>query len=63
MLEFPDRIGALIRRLEAGQSVTRDDVSRMAALQALDIAKLGEDFVREVVASNHERLAAIEEAL
>ena len=46
-MTLPSRISELIRRIEAGESVTQPDVDRLARLQALDIAKAGEDFVRE----------------
>ena len=49
MIEVPDRIGNLIKRLEAGESVTRQDVARLAALQSLDLAKIGEDFARQAM--------------
>ena len=52
MISFPDRIGKLIERIEAGEKVTQADVDRIATLQALDIAKAGEDFVREAVAED-----------
>jgi hypothetical protein len=51
-MNLPDRLTPLIRKLEGGQPVTRDDLDRTAALQALDLAKLGEDFVRETIAAD-----------
>lgn len=47
MISFPSRIDELIRRLEVGEAVTQQDVDRIAQLQALDLAKLGEDFMRQ----------------
>ncbi len=54
---FPDRIGALIAKIEGGQPVTQQDVDRMAALQLLDIAKIGEDFARDSIAREEKRTA------
>ena len=51
---LPDRLSKLMSRIEAGGTVTQQDVDRVAQLQALDIAKAGEDFVRERVAAEHE---------
>lgn len=41
------RLTAVIEKLEAGDTVTRDDVQRVAALQALDIAVAGREFMEE----------------
>jgi hypothetical protein len=46
MIDFPDRLSGLIAKLEAGQTVSQRDVNRLATLQALDLAKVGEDFMR-----------------
>lgn len=46
-LTIPSRIGQLIDRIEAGQPVTQTDVDRLATLQALDLAKAGEQFANE----------------
>ena len=45
MIALPDRIGALITRIEAGETVTQEDVDRIARLQALDLARAGREFV------------------
>lgn len=50
----PDRLSTLIQRLEAGQAITQPDVDRVAALQALDLAKLGEDFARATIDSDNQ---------
>lgn len=50
MLTIPSRITQLIERLESGP-LTPPEVSRLLALQALDLAKLGEDFVRQICAA------------
>ena len=52
MIQLPDRLGKLVRALEAGQAVTQQDVDRVAALQVLDLARIGEDFARETIARN-----------
>lgn len=54
---LPDRISGLIQQIEAGNPVTRADVDRVARLQALDIAKAGEDFAREAIARAEEGIA------
>jgi hypothetical protein len=46
----PDRLGALIKRLEAGEKVTQSDVNRIAQLQALDLALFGQACAREHIA-------------
>ncbi len=48
-MTVPDRLTPLIRKLEGGQKLTRDDLDRLATLQALDLAKLGEEFAREMI--------------
>lgn len=53
---FPDRLGPLIARLEAGQPVTQGDLRLIATLQVLDIAKIGEDFVRDKMQRERDRL-------
>ena len=52
MIRLPDRISALIAKVESGVELTPDDVRRTSLLQALDVAKLGEDFVRDVIAAD-----------
>ena len=61
MLFFPDRIGQLMRLIEAGEPITQADLDRIAALQALDIAKAGEDFVRQAVAADRAASEALEQ--
>lgn len=51
---LPDRISKLIASIEAGETVTQRDVNRVAALQALDLAKLGEDFAREAIQADQQ---------
>jgi hypothetical protein len=52
MIEAPSRVAALIQRIEAGNEPTADELRRVATLQALDLAKVGEDFVREMCQEN-----------
>lgn len=61
MPALPDRLEQLIDRLEAGETITRADVDRAAALIALDTAQLGRDFVRAAAADNDRALAALED--
>lgn len=60
-VRIPDRIGALIAAVEAGRDLTAKDVERVALLQVLDLAKLGEDFVREVIAADERLTKALED--
>lgn len=47
MIPFPNRIAKLIEAVETGQPVAGETLEQMARLQALDVAKAGEDFVRQ----------------
>ena len=60
---FPDRIDGLIKRLEAGENVTQKDVNKLATLQVLDLAKLGEDFTREAIAREEQQTADLQASL
>jgi len=55
-MTFPDRISGLIAQLEAGKPLTHANVQRAGQLQALDLAKIGEDFARETIARNKKEL-------
>jgi hypothetical protein len=58
-MNLPDRLSKLIAKVESGADLTPDDVRRTAMLQAMDLAKLGEDFVREAVARDAEATKAL----
>ncbi len=58
---LPSRISDLMKRIEAGETVTREDVDRIATLQALDAARLAEDFVREAIARDAQSTARLAE--
>lgn len=45
----PCRITELINTLESGQSITQQQVNRIATLQALDLVKIGRDTAREAL--------------
>lgn len=60
MLQLPSRITELIRRIEAGDTVTQADVRRIVELQLLDAAKLGEDFVREAIQRDRDQIKVLE---
>ena len=47
MIQVPSRVSELIQRLEAGDDPTPEELRRVARLQALDIVRAGEDFVRQ----------------
>ena len=54
MIAFPDRISGLIEKLEAGNEVTQKELDDVARLQALDLIKAGEDFVRDAIERDNE---------
>ena len=60
MIPFPDRIGKLIQRIEAGEVVTQKDVDRIARLQALDIARAGEEFARQASSADRQTSESLE---
>lgn len=57
MIDFPDRLSPLIQLLEAGTDPTPDQIRRVAQLRALDLAKIGEDFAKEMIAEEYRRTA------
>jgi hypothetical protein len=59
-MKLPPRIGDLIGRIEAGETITQKEVDRIALLQSLDIAKAGEDFVSEWVERERETIRILE---
>lgn len=59
---IPSRIAELMKRIEAGEPVTQEYVNRLAALQALDIAKAGEDFARRAIEADAEQSKLLLEA-
>ena len=50
----PDRLEKLVARLEGGEPVTQAEVNRIAALQALDIARMGRAFVVDALQRDKE---------
>jgi len=46
MLQWPSRISGLIEQLERGEEPTPEQLRRLQQLQALDIAKAGEDYLK-----------------
>lgn len=59
---FPDRLSGLIKKLEDGTPVTQQDVDRVATLQALDMAKMGEDFARETIKRDEQLATLLQES-
>ncbi len=57
---LPDRLAALIARVERGETITPEDWRRLATLQYLDLAKLGEDFAREAIAADAQLARTLE---
>lgn len=55
MIAIPDRLSGLMARLEAGDVITREDLARIETLQALDVARIGEQFAQEAMARDDER--------
>ena len=49
MVELPDRLSSLIELLEKGQPVTQAELNRLATLQAIDVARMGEQFARQAI--------------
>lgn len=45
----PDRLDALVARIEAGETITRDELLRLSALQAADVARFGRQFVADSI--------------
>ena len=45
---MPDRLEPLIAKLEAGESITQEDVDRVARLQELDAAVQINEFIEEM---------------
>lgn len=60
MIQLPDRIGPLIAKLEAGEDVSQWEVDRLAALQALDIARIGTEFAQEAMRRDDEMSRGLE---
>ena len=56
MIQLPDRLITLIQSLEAGKPLMQAEVNRLASLQALDIARLGREFVVQACARHEEQL-------
>ena len=50
----PDRLEKLVARLEGSEPVTQAEVNRIAALQALDIARMGRAFVVDALQRDKE---------
>ena len=61
MIQTPDRLAALIQRLEKSEPVTQEEVDRIAALQALDLARLGREFVEQAIARQEQQLELLKE--
>lgn len=52
MIQSTSRISSLIQRLEAGETVTQDELRRTAMLQALDVARAGEEYMAAAIESD-----------
>lgn len=59
-MTFPDRIGPLILRLERGEPVTQEEVDRLAVIQALDLARIGQEFARQMADADREHAKFLE---
>lgn len=60
MISFPSRLRAAREQIEAGESV---DWGRLAELQALDIAIIGEEFAEESIRSDEAATNELERLL
>lgn len=58
---MPDRLEALVEKLEAGDLITQSDVDRVATLQGLDAARQANEFLEEMLADEQEANHAIEQ--
>lgn len=54
MLTVPSRISGLIEKLEASEEPSPEELRRIARLQALDLAKAGEDYAAQSLARDSE---------
>ena len=63
MIKVPSRISQMIGRLEAGETLSREDLRRYSQLQALDIAKLGEDYVQQCVEREEQATQQLKDAM
>ncbi len=63
MITFPDRLTPLMARLESGDILTKEDYRRLAMLQALDVARIGEQYVQQALARDAERTAEFKQSL
>lgn len=59
MITLPDRLTALAGRIENGETVTAEELHRVAALQAIDLAVMGRQFVEDAVQRDKEADDAI----
>lgn len=59
MITLPDRLSSMITKLEAEQPISRKDLEKAVLLQALDLAKLGEDFARDTIANENKHTAIL----
>jgi len=63
MIQVPSRVTALIERLEAGDDPTPAELGRVLLLQSLDVAKAGEDYLRQAVAAEERCTEEFRQAL
>lgn len=59
---LPDRLSGLIEKLEKGSPVSQQDLNRVASLQSLDLAKMGEDFARETIQRDEQLTTQLQES-
>ena len=60
MLDLPDRLESMMRKIEAGEPVTSQDLNRIASLQSIDIVRLGRQAAKEAFARNEEQLSLLD---
>lgn len=61
MLTVPSRITPLIEKLEAGEQPTQEELKLTLQLQALDIARAGEEFLAQALSVQAEMDKKLEE--
>ena len=63
MVTLPDRLSDLIQQLEAGHAATDADIRTLCALQALDLARIGEQFARQTIERETEQTRRLEQGV
>lgn len=60
---LPSRLTVLVKKIEAGETVTSADLDRVAALQSFDIIQAGRQFVEDWCKREDEQTDVLRKAL